>query len=298
MSAVLPGQPQSDAGRLPWFLALLGFTAMYLPTYWDAAQGVWQTDEMAHGPIVLGVVIWALWQARGALAQAGRVPAPGLGWPLFATGLVLYALARIFVIGSIEFASQLFIVVGGLLLLHGLPALRAAWFPVAYMAFLIPLPASFVNTVTGPLKHWISVIVVDALHLAGLPIARSGVTISIGPYQLLVADACSGLNSMFGLAAIGALFMFIMRRRGWLHNALMLASILPIAFVANIVRVACLVLITYEFGDEAGQGFLHGAAGLLLFVVALTMLFALDAAIAAVLRRDGRGAVAAPPAAP
>lgn len=293
MSTVLQGQPQSDAGRLPWALALLGFAAMYLPTYLDAAYGVWQTDEMAHGPIVLAVVLWALWQARVALSRAERAPSPALGWPLFVAGILLYALSRIFVIGSIEFASQLFIVVGGVLLLHGLPALRAAWFPVAYLAFLIPMPASFVNTVTGPLKHWISVIVVDALHLAGLPIARSGVTISIGPYQLLVADACSGLNSMFGLAAIGALFMFIMRRRSWLHNAIMLASILPIAFVANIVRVACLVLITYEFGDEAGQGFLHGAAGLLLFIVALTMLFALDAAIAAVLGRRSAGATAA-----
>lgn len=284
MSAVLQGPAAAGAGRLPWILALAGFVAMYLPTYWDAAQGLWQTEEMAHGPIVAAVVIWALWQSRQGLARAVPAPRPVAGWSLFGIGVGLYLLARVFVIGSLEFASQLFIVSGAVLLLHGAAALRAAWFPVAYMAFLIPLPASVVNTVTGPLKHWISVIVVDALHLTGLPIARSGVTISIGPYQLLVADACSGLNSMFGLAAIGALFMYVMRRPGWLHNAIMLASILPIAFMANIVRVACLVLVTYKFGDEAGQGFLHGAAGMLLFLVALAMLFSLDAVVAAVLR--------------
>ena len=71
--------------------------------------------------------------------------------------------------------------------------------------------------------------------------------------------------------------MYIMARRSKLHNAIMLASILPIAFVANIVRVIALVLITYHFGDEAGQGFLHGAAGIVLMLVALMCLFALDA---------------------
>jgi exosortase B len=283
VSAVLQGSAAAGAGRLTWILALAGFIVMYLPTYWDAAQGVWQTDEMAHGPIVAAVVIWALWRSRQGLARAVSAPRPVAGWSFFGLGVALYLLARTFVVGSLEFASQLFVVAGAVLLLHGACALRAVWFPVAYMAFLIPLPASFVDTVTGPLKHWISLIVVDVLYLIGLPIARSGVTISIGPYQLLVADACSGLNSMFGLAAIGALFMYVMRRPGWTHNATMLVSILPIAFMANIVRVACLVLVTYKFGDEAGQGFLHGAAGMLLFLVALTMFVALDSLLGVLL---------------
>ena len=104
--------------------------------------------------------------------------------------------------------------------------------------------------------------------------------ITIGQYELLVADACSGLNSMFSLSALGTLFMYIMARKSVLHNAAMLAAILPIAFGANIVRVVALVLVTYHFGDEAGQGFLHGAAGMVLLLVALAMLFVLDTALA------------------
>jgi exosortase B len=266
------------------WVVLIGLAALVLPSYWDAAHGVWLSDEMSHGPIVLGVVIWGFWRARSRMADSAGAPSILIGGGLFGLGLLLYVLARIFVVGSVEFASQVLVVVGLLLALWGRATLRAGWFPVAYMLFLVPLPASFVNSATGPLKHWISVIVVDALHAFGYPIARSGVTISIGPYQLLVADACSGLNSMFGLAAIGALYMFVMQRRGVLHNAVMLLSILPIAFAANIVRVACLVLITYKLGDEAGQGFMHGAAGLMLFLVALGMLMALDFALLSVLR--------------
>ena len=101
---------------------------------------------------------------------------------------------------------------------------------------------------------------------------------------MLVADACSGLHSMYSLTALGTLFMYIMGRTSRLHNALMLVSILPIAFVANIVRVMALVLITYHLGDEAGQGFLHGTAGIVLMLVALAFFFALDALLGRLLR--------------
>ena len=126
-------------------------------------------------------------------------------------------------------------------------------------------------------------IVESLLYIAGYPIARSGVILSIGPYQLQVADACSGLHSMFSLSALGTLFMYMMGRKTKLHMGIMLASILPIAFVANIVRVITLVLVTYYLGDEAGQGFLHGAAGIVLLLVALVLFFFLDLALDKVL---------------
>ena len=91
---------------------------------------------------------------------------------------------------------------------------------------------------------------------------------------------------MYSLSALGTLFMYIMGRTSRLHNAIMVASILPIAFTANIVRVMILVLITYHLGDEAGQGFLHGTAGMVLMLVALACFFALDALLARVLRRN------------
>lgn len=264
----------------PWLFLLVGFAVMYVPLYWAASQDLWRTDELGHGPIILGLTAWLFWQTRQRIAAASTPPAHALGWPLFATGLLLYGLGRLFSVASIGFASQLFVVMGGLLLLGGAGALRAAWFPVLYILFMVPLPASVVDAVTGPLKGWISVIVVDLLYALGYPIARAGVMISIGPYQLLVADACSGLNSMFSLAAIGALFIYFKARTNRAHNVIMIASILPIAFTANIIRVITLVLITYHGGDEAGQGFLHGAAGIVLMAAALGILFALDAVLA------------------
>ena len=261
---------------------------MYLPVYWAAANGIWQTDEQAHGALVLLVLLWLFWGIRREVASLPDDSARALGWPLFLFGLMMYFVGRMIGISIFEFGSQPFVVAGVLLLMKGPAALRLAWFPVIYFVFMIPLPGIVVDALTGPLKQWISQIVVEVLYRVGYPISRNGVVLTIGQYQMLVADACSGLHSMFSLTALGTLFMYIVRRPSRLHNVVMLASILPIAFVANIVRVIALVLITYHLGDEAGQGFLHGAAGLVLMLVALLFFFALDAGLARLGRRRGR----------
>jgi exosortase B len=270
--------------NLVWLAALGGFAAMYVPLYIAAAQGIWQTDDHGHGSIILAVLLWLFWGLRQPIDEAPVRPLPLVGWPLFVLGLLVYLAGRIFDISILQFASQPLVVAGLLLLVRGPQALRLAWFPVLYFVFMIPLPGILVDAITGSLKGVIANIVESALYAVGYPIARSGVILSIGPYQLQVADACSGLHSMFSLSALGTLFMYMMARRSAVHNAIMLAAILPIAFVANIVRVMTLVLVTYYLGDEAGQGFLHGAAGMVLMLVALAFFFLLDALLSRVIR--------------
>ncbi|HSY27091.1 MAG TPA: archaeosortase/exosortase family protein, partial [Burkholderiaceae bacterium] len=159
-----------------------------------------------------------------------------------------------------------------------------------FMLFLVPLPGALIDAVTGPLKTQISIIAEALLYYLGYPIARSGVTIVIGSYQLLVSDACSGLHSMFSLSALGLFYLHLMQHRNWLRNGLIVTSILPIAFAANVVRVILLVLVTYHLGDAAGRGFLHGFAGMMMFVAALCSLFLLDGLFGLLFRRNPRQA--------
>jgi exosortase B len=288
VSSVLPANGRGAAitsQNVAWLLALAGFAAMYVPIYWWAAEGIWQTDDHGHGPIILAVLVWLFWGLRHEIAASPTRPLPALGWPLFAFGLLIYLVGRVFDISILGFGSQPFVVAGALLLMKGTPALRLAWFPVIYFIFMVPLPNILVDAITGSLKGLIANIVESLLYLVGYPIARSGVILSIGPYQLQVADACSGLHSMFSLSALGTLFMYMMGRKPRLHTAIMLAAILPIAFVANIIRVITLVLVTFYLGDEAGQGFLHGAAGMVLMLVALLFFFLLDTILDKVLKR-------------
>jgi len=285
LDAKLPANP---AARLEWLPVLAGLLVLYVPTFYDAATTFWQTDEHGHGPIILAVIIWLIWQERAVLVTAPRDSAPLAGLAVLVPGLLIYVVGRGVGIALLEIGSLAPVLAGVLLAMRGWPALRALWFPIFFIAFMIPLPGIFVDAVTGPLKQYVSQIATQILYAAGYPIARSGVMLTIGQYQLLVADACSGINSMFGLSAVGLLYLYIVRRSSWVHNGLLLVSLWPIAFCANVVRVMFLALITYHFGDRAGQGFLHGFSGMVLFVVALSVVFLLDNILVRLIRTRAR----------
>ena len=281
MSATFDASPR--AAWLPWVPVAAGLLALYVPVFYEFANGLWQSDDHAHGPIILAVIVWLFWRQREAFLTPTQ-PARAPGIALLVLGLLLYVVGRSQDITIFEAGALAPILAGALLAMRGWTGLRAFWFPILFVVFLVPLPGIFVDALTGPLKREVSEIAEQLLYTAGYPVARNGVMLTVGQYQLLVADACSGLNSMFSLSALGLLYLYIMRHKSWLHNGLMIAAILPIAFTANIVRVLSLVLVTYHFGDEAGQGFLHGAAGIVLLLVALTFLLILDAVLARIIK--------------
>lgn len=288
----LPGQGSGGSGSslVPpgvdrWTLGLLalGLCLVYVPNFIDLARSVWATDEQGHGPIILAVSLWLLFQRRHEMALLIDLRRPVLGWTLLAFALLLFAFG--FSQQIIMFATgSLILTLSALLLIFsGARALRAALFPLFFLLFMVPLPEALVAAVTAPLKTAVSVVASFLLHHIGYPVGRSGVVMTVGQYQLLVADACAGLNSMFTLEALGMLYMNLM---GYTHigrNVALAILLIPIAFVANVVRVMILVLVTYHFGDEAGQGFVHDFAGMVLFMVALAIMLVVDKLLGLVL---------------
>jgi exosortase B len=276
----LPGWGNSLPLIKTWWPVLVGLVVVYAPTYWMLAHGLWNSDDYAHGPIVLVVTLYLIWQQRAVfLRDTAHPPARSvvaIGWVLLVFGLLTYAVGRSQEILMMEIGSQIPVILGALLITLGVSAARALWFALFFLLFMVPLPGFVVDAATGPLKQYISIIAEQVLYAVGYPIARIGVTLTIGPYQLLVADACSGLHSMFSLSAMGLLYLYLMQHTSVARNVIIMAAILPIAFVANVVRVMVLILVTYHMGDEAGQGFLHGFAGIMLFVIGLLFLFVLD----------------------
>lgn len=254
-----------------------GLLALFGPTWWDLLFGIWVSYSQGHEPLVLAAALFLAWRRREAWSN---LPArQGLTWPgaaLLALGLALYYLGRTQQLIRVEFLSQ-WLVIGALILhLRGGAGLRVLALPMAFALFAVPLPYGLVLALTGPLKSAVSVLTVEGLQSLGYPVGRSGVVITIGQYQLLVAEACAGLQTMFALEAVGLFYTQLMNYTSWQRNVLMGVLVVPVAFGANVVRTATLVLVTYYFGDDVGQGFVHGFAGILLFAVALLFIHALD----------------------
>lgn len=288
-------QPGAFARLLVWLPIIAGLIVLYVPSLIDLLNGIWSSDEQKHGPIVLAIACWLAWRNWPAMWQVSEGQrTSNWGWPIFVCGLLLYAVGRSQDILLFEIGSVIWLLVAILLLTRGALAVRAQWFALFFMLFMIPLPGAIVDAVTMPMKMAVSIVAEHVLFEVGYPIARTGVMLQIGQYKLLVADACAGLHTLFTLEALGLLYLNIVRHDSLFRNVTLACCIVPISFTANVIRVMALTLITYHFGDEAGQGFLHGFAGMVLFLTALLLIIGVDTLLQAITRhRQGSRAALA-----
>lgn len=258
-----------------WVL-LAGFVIIAIPTLVELGRQVWTMDIGAHGPIVLATGVWLLAQSLPRLRALQR-PSSDI---VTATGVMialpLYVFGRAYDFISLEAAGVYLLLLTIAYRLFGWAAMKAEFFAFLYVGFLVPPPGWFINQLTVPLRAFVSAVSTNGLALLGYPISREGVAIYIAQYQLLVEDACSGMNSIVGLSAITLFYIYLLHRASWRYALVLAAMILPIAVVANIIRVCVLILLTYYAGDEVAQGLLHDTAGIMLFVLALALTFAAD----------------------
>ncbi len=266
----------------------LGLVVLFGPAYVMLDQTVWNVVGQGHGPVMAALALWLAWQRKDTYLAAPAPPAVLAGCLTLGTGLLMYVLGRSQNFPILYVGSQIWVLGGLILLYKGWRGLKIMWFPLFFIIFITPVPGPLVDLVTGPMKAGVSWAAENIMYAMGYPIGRAGVTLTIGPYKLLVADACAGLNSIFALEAIGVFYMSVMNHKNVWRNILLAVLVLPTSFVSNVVRVITLVLVTYYFGDEAGQGFVHGFAGILLFVVATVAMIALDALMGVLFFRNDR----------
>ncbi|MBC2668136.1 exosortase V [Novosphingobium piscinae] len=281
-AAALPERMGNEAlalrGSLPAALVFAaGALVLAAPTLAFVARESWSTEQGAHGPIVLATGLWLLLRL---LPQALTVAVQPPAWrvmALFALVLPAYLLSRIAQVVELEGYFMYAALLVGIYGLVGTAAMRRLWFPLFYLVFMFPPPETVVYTLTLPMKMGVSTAAIAILHAFGYPIAGQGVMIYVGQYELLVAAACSGLNSIISLSAISLFYIYIRHEAEWRYAAFLVLLIVPVSLIANLIRVLILILLTYHAGDAAAQGFLHNFAGLLMFAVALLTIFALDA---------------------
>lgn len=270
-----------------WFwpaVVAVAFTIAYAPTFITLAQGPWRTEQEGHGPLIIAASAWLAWRSRALIRGVELRPAPLPGWTFLLSGLCLLVLARNQDVWFLEVLSEIPVIAGTVLLLAGWRLIRILAFPIGFLIFSAPAPGWMVDAATIPLKVFISDSVTQLLYTAGYPIAQNGVVILIGPYQLLVQDACSGLNSIFVLSALGVFYVYAFRWDEKIRAFALLLLIIPITVFANFMRVTSLVLIAYYGGVDRMEGPLHDLTGVLLFVVAVVLMFLSDAGLSVLLR--------------
>jgi exosortase len=166
------------------------------------------------------------------------------------------------------------VIAGSVLFILGWEHLRILILPILFLLLMIPIPAIIFNQVAFPLQLFASQFGELSLAALSIPILREGNLIHLANTTLEVAEACSGIRSLISLLTLGIVYGYYMESRNWLRTLLALATV-PIAILANGIRITGTGITAHHYGAEAAEGFLHGFSGWLVFVLAFAMLFML-----------------------
>lgn len=284
-----PDAPQHQ-WRLPSILLLVGVLAVVVPTMIFVAQATWSGEQGTHGPIILATGLWLVWHRWSELSVMIQPPPSARVWPLFGVTVSLYLLARITQVVEVEGYAMYALVLTAFYGVVGGRIMYALAFPLAYLLFAFPPPEMAIYAMTLPIKVAISESSIALLQFFGYPIGGTGVTIQIGQYQLLVAAACSGLNSIVSLSALSIFYIYLMHHDELRKKWLLLLFVVPVAVAANFLRVIILILLTYYAGEATAQGFLHDMAGITMFLLALALIFMIDKVVGHFQARGARRA--------
>ena len=251
-------------------IMLAALVVLYAPVLRGLARYFWSYDNASHTPILLAGIAYGYWCERARFDWSAGPRDRLIGWGLALIGLALHLLGRMLQFYQFETASMLPVLLAATFLIGGRRAARATLGLSLLTLFAIPIPGSIVDDLLVPLKLLLSDAVVMLLGLAGYPVAQNGVVISIGFYDVQIADACAGLRSLVSLIAIGLLSLYFNPPASRATGALLVVLIAPIALLANFLRVLSVTLVTYHFRGAVGETF-HDAAAYAEIVVALLL---------------------------
>jgi len=232
--------------------------------------GQWGGDDYSHGmfiPIISAVLVW---QRRNRLAQSHLAPT-WRGPLIVLVGLLLYIVGELATLYVIIHVSLWVIIVGLALSFLGVKTARELIFPLGYLLTSIPLPDFLYNALSSQLQLWSSSLGVGVLQAIGVTAFREGNVIDLGPVQLQVAEACSGIRYLFPLTSLALLCAYLFRDRLWKRIVLVLSA-LPISVFVNGLRIGIVGVLVEIYGPQAAEGFLHLFEGWVLFIATLGLL--------------------------
>ncbi|MGH9486273.1 MAG: exosortase [Terriglobales bacterium] len=231
----------------------------------------WSTNpNYSHGFLIPFAIAFFLWQERDRLARLPRRPSR-LGLVLVVYSQAQYLLGVLGAERFLQATSFLFLAAGIIMLLWGWAHLKVVSFEFLLALVAIPLPAIIFNEIAFPLQLIASRWAAALLNFCGVPVFRSGNILQLPFRALDVAEACSGIRSLFSLLALALMVAYFLPLRRW-GKTLFVLSAVPIAIVANAIRIAATGLLGQYVGQEYATGFFHEFSGWVIFVLAFGLL--------------------------
>ena len=230
----------------------------------------WGSEDYSHGMFVPLLSLFLIWQARDRIAVAGMKNS-WWGLAVILAGLFLYWIGEFATLFVLQHVSLWMVIVGLVIALMGFRGARAIAFPLSYLLTSIPLPVFLYASLSSQLQLWSSALGVSCLQLVGVTAFREGNVIDLGPIQLQVVEACSGIRYLLPLTSLALLCAYLFKDRMWKRVLLVISSI-PISVLVNGFRIGMIGVLVEWYGQGVAEGFYHLFEGWVLFMASLGLL--------------------------
>jgi len=257
---------------IPLSIASICFLILYYQVIYQMILDWANDDNYSHGFLIPVIAGYLIWQDRERLSDIHIKPSN--------SGIIFLILSLLFFIitniGAELFTmrfSMLLVILSMVVYFAGWEFGKALSLPVAYLVFMIPLPAILWNKIAFPLKLFATKIAVGVIAFLGITVYGEGNIIHLSNTTLEVVDACSGLRSLTSLLALSAAFALI-TDHSKLKKFIIFISAIPIAILVNIFRLSATAVLAKSYGPQVAQGFLHEVSGIIVFIIAFLLLYA------------------------
>lgn len=275
-----PTAPRAAAGtalqRLALWAVLIQLAVVYAPTVaWLFDRWTLSVWHHAHGLLIPPLVAYFVYQE---LDRVRALPPGASAW-----GFAFLVPALAMHVADMGMHTQLLSAISLVLILPGLALLflgrartLAIAFPLAFSAFMLPIPLSMTEGLHLALREVATVATAAFVPLLGIGVYAEGTTLHLADQTLFVGDGCSGFSTLYASLAVAALTAYSCS--SWRRRVLVLGLAAPVAVAANIVRVVLLVVLVHWRGEDVLGTWLHPGSGMLTFALALPVIFWLGTA--------------------
>ena len=264
---------------MPRYLCFIFLLSLYTPLFVRLYCSTWYVSDYTHAYFILPIFLWLVWRKRFAIKKdvvkelKPNENLSSLFIFLFGIFMFIFSWRQSYVfITTLSLVPALY---GLVSFLYGQRVTKTLYFPVFYLILLAPLPIGIIDNITLPLRLGVSIATDQILRLFSFPISREGLLLSVGNTELFMAQPCSGFRSIITMFSLALVYVYIVKG-GLSKKIILVTSIVPVSIFGNLMRVIVLCLITYYFGEEAGQGFFHNFSGILIFIITILGLVAIE----------------------